>query len=158
MSVLLNSTSENQGKTKRALLAERLRKAVETTIPLSFAQQRLWFLDQLEPNSPLYNVPTVVHMTGALNVEALRHALDGLMARHDSLRTRFIDAEGNPTQLVDKTLRLHLELHDLSNHPMALRDEEALGLEQGVVAGCRDIAVGAGIEDLDLVQSPNRPL
>src|SRR5215467_10964047 len=116
MSVVLNSTPETQqSKTKRALLAERLRKAAETTIPLSFAQQRLWFLDQLEPNSPLYNVPTVVHMTGALDIDALRHALDGLMSRHDSLRTRFVDAEGNPAQLVDGTLRLNLELHDLSS-------------------------------------------
>src|ERR1700744_5756752 len=112
MSVLLNPTPETPSKSKRALLAERLRKAADTTIPLSFAQQRLWFLDQLEPNSPLYNVPTIVHMTGALNLEALRHALDGLMSRHDSLRTRFVDAEGNPAQLVDKTLRLNLELHD----------------------------------------------
>src|ERR1700755_3177910 len=122
MSVLLNSTLQTQGKTKRALLSERLRKVAETTIPLSFAQQRLWFLDQLEPNSPLYNVPTVVHMTGALDIEALRYALDGLMSRHDSLRTRFIDAEGNPAQLVDKTLRLTLELHDLSSPPAARRE------------------------------------
>src|SRR6185503_6074209 len=104
MSVLLNSTPETQGKTKRALLAERLRKAAETTIPLSFAQQRLLFLDQLEPNSPLYNVPTVVHMTGALDVEALRHALEGMMSRHDSLRTRFVDVEGSPAQQVDRAL------------------------------------------------------
>src|ERR1700710_1373618 len=102
----------------RVLLADRLRLAtgLNQPSPLSFAQQRLWFLDQLEPNSPLYNVPTVVRMTGALDVEALRCALDSLMARHDSLRTRFVDAEGNPAQLVDKTLRLNLELHDLSGH------------------------------------------
>src|SRR4051812_11785232 len=119
MSVLLNSTPEAQGKTKRALLAERLRKAAETSIPLSFAQQRLWFLDQLEPNSPLYNVPTVAHMTGALDIDALRAALNGVMERHDSLRTRFVDAEGSPAQLVDRSLKLNLEFHDLSDRPVA---------------------------------------
>jgi amino acid adenylation domain-containing protein/FkbH-like protein len=128
MSVLLNSTPDTQGKTKRALLAERLRKAAETTIPLSFAQQRLWFLDQLEPNSPLYNVPTVVHLTGALDIDALRHALDGMMSRHDSLRTRFVDAEGSPAQLVDRSLRLNLEFHDLSGRPTTQRDDEAQAL------------------------------
>ncbi len=145
MSVLLNSTPDNQGKTKRALLAERLRKAAETTIPLSFAQQRLWFLDQLEPNSPLYSVPTVVHLTGALEIEALRAALEGLMARHDSLRTRFVDAEGNPAQLVDKTLRLNLELHDLSGQAATQREEKAQALVRAEVNRPFNLSSGAPI-------------
>ena len=142
MSVLLNSSLETQGKTKRALLAERLRKAAETTIPLSFAQQRLWFLDQLEPNSPLYNVPTVAHMTGTLNVEALRHALDGMMSRHESLRTRFVDVEGSPAQLVDKSLRLNLDFHDLSNRPAAQREDEAQALVRAEVNRPFDLSSG----------------
>ena len=133
MSVLVNSTPETESKTKRALLAERLRKAAEATIPLSFAQQRLWFLDQLEPNSPLYNVPTVVHMTGALDVDALQYALDGLVTRHDSLRTRFVDSDGSPAQLVDRTLSLKLEIHDLTARPAAQRDEEARTLVRAEV-------------------------
>src|SRR6266550_1479076 len=108
MSVLLNSTPETQGKTKRALLAERLRKAAETTIPLSFAQQRLWFIDQLEPNSPLYNVPTVVQMSGTLNAAALQQALDVVVARHETLRTKFVCAEGNPTQAVDENASVQI--------------------------------------------------
>ena len=128
MSVLLNSTSETEGKTKRALLAERLRKAAETSIPLSFAQQRLWFLDQLEPSSPWYSVPTVVHMSGALDVEALRHALEGIMSRHDSLRTRFVEVDGSPVQLVDRSLSLNLSFHDLSDHPAAQRDDAVQAL------------------------------
>ena len=133
MSVLLNSVPEPSGKTKRALLAERLRKAADTKVPLSFAQQRLWFLDQLEPNSPLYNVPTVAHMAGALNFDALQRALVGLVSRHDSLRTRFVDTEGSPTQVVDKTLRLNLDFHDLTQRPADQRDAEAQSLVRAEV-------------------------
>ena len=128
MSPVLNSTPETQSKTKRALLAERLRKAAESTIPLSFAQQRLWFLDQLEPNSPFYNVPTVVRMTGTLNVEALRKALGDVMARHESLRTRFVNVEGSPAQVVDKSLRLDLDFHDVSHRPAAQYEADAQAL------------------------------
>src|ERR1700753_1162837 len=122
MSVLLNPTPETPSKSKRALLAERLRKAAETTIPLSFAQQRLWFLDQLEPNSPLYNVPTVARLCGPLNVEALQAALDSLVSRHESLRTRFVDVEGSPAQVVDAALRVTLDFRDVSARPAAQRE------------------------------------
>jgi amino acid adenylation domain-containing protein/FkbH-like protein len=145
MSVLLNSVPETPGKTKRALLAERLRKAADTRIPLSFSQQRLWFIDQLEPNSPLYNVPTVAQMSGTLNLEALQRALDGLMSRHDSLRTRFVDMEGSPAQVVDKTLRLNLDFHDLSPLPTEQRDPEAQSLVRAEVNRPFNLSSGAPI-------------
>jgi amino acid adenylation domain-containing protein/FkbH-like protein len=145
MSVLLNSNPEIQGKTKRALLAERLRKVADATIPLSFAQQRLWFLDQLEPNSPLYNVPTVVHMSGALNMEALRRALDEIVSRHETLRTRFVDVEGNPAQLVDKTLRLNLTFYDLSAHPAPQSENDAQALVRAEVNRPFDLNAGPPI-------------
>ena len=73
-------------------------------LPLSFAQQRLWFLDQLEPNSPLYNVPTVVQLTGRLNVHALQSSLEQIARRHEILRTTFVagttDATGQPRQII----------------------------------------------------------
>ena len=142
MSVLLKPTPESQGKSKRALLAERLRKAADITVPLSFAQQRLWFIDQLEPNSPLYNVPTVARLSGTLNIEALRRALDALMARHESLHTRFVDVEGNPAQLVDNTLRLDLNFLDLTNNPVAKREDEAQALVRAEVKRPFDLSAG----------------
>src|SRR5215218_7081180 len=57
--------------------------------PLSFAQQRLWFLDQLEPGSAFYNLPTALHLTGALNVWALERTLGEVVRRHEVLRTSF---------------------------------------------------------------------
>ena len=148
MSVLLNPTIERKSDLKRALLAERLRKAAEAAVPLSFAQQRLWFLDQLEPNSPLYNVPIIVNMRGTLDVEALRQALDGLVARHETLRTRFIDNDGSPAQVVDPKLRLELDLHDLSERPAPQREAEARSLMREEVNRPFDLGSGPPIRAL----------
>src|SRR3954468_22398919 len=66
-------------------------------IPLSFAQQRLWFLDQLEPNSPLYNIPTLARITGRLDTAILKRALNAIVARHEILRTRIVCQDGVPS-------------------------------------------------------------
>ena len=62
-------------------------------LPLSFAQQRLWVLDQLEPNNPLYNIPRSLRMHGNLNVDALHRTLNEIVARHESQRTTFARAQ-----------------------------------------------------------------
>ena len=69
-------------------------------IPLSFAQQRMWFINQLEPNAITYNIPAVLHLTGRLDIEALRSALVDVVRRHEVLRTTFPAHEGVPHQLV----------------------------------------------------------
>ena len=97
---------------KRAKLANRLRaaSAAASTRPLSFAQARLWFLDQLEPNSPLYNVPAAVRLTGELNFTALEAGFRAIIGRHESLRTRFDCSGETPTQVVNNEFEFKLNV------------------------------------------------
>jgi amino acid adenylation domain-containing protein len=83
-------------------------------LPLSFAQQRLWFLDQLIPDSPLYHIPAAVALDGKLDMAALEFALSELVARHESLRTRFVNAGSDPVQIIMPPSPVQLPVHDLS--------------------------------------------
>ncbi|WP_345006865.1 condensation domain-containing protein, partial [Dactylosporangium siamense] len=87
-------------------------------LPLSFAQQRLWFLAQLEPGSVEYNMQTPIPLEGALSVEALTVALSRLVARHEVLRTRLVaDVEGVPHQVIDPPSPFDLPVVDLAGRP-----------------------------------------
>ncbi|MBZ4423328.1 non-ribosomal peptide synthetase, partial [Myxococcus sp. RHSTA-1-4] len=93
-------------------------------LPLSFAQQRLWFIAQLEPGSASYSMPTFVRLEGALDADALRRALDELASRHEALRTTFTQQEDQPVQRISPTGTLPLETVDLSGlAPQAARAE-----------------------------------
>ncbi|MGI4859538.1 MAG: amino acid adenylation domain-containing protein, partial [Janthinobacterium lividum] len=115
-----------------AELAERLRAGDDTApseplimpitrdaaLPLSFAQQRLWFIDQMQPGSALYNMPVALQLDGALDVDALSRTLAALLARHEALRTRIVAHDGVPLQIVDPApLHFALDVVDLSHHP-----------------------------------------
>ncbi|MDF0729430.1 condensation domain-containing protein, partial [Pseudomonas entomophila] len=78
-------------------------------LPLSFAQERQWFLWELDPTSTAYNLPTALRLRGALDRQALQAAFDALVARHESLRTRFVESDGQRHQVVDAAATLHLE-------------------------------------------------
>ncbi|MER6688139.1 amino acid adenylation domain-containing protein [Streptomyces minutiscleroticus] len=88
-------------------------------LPLSFGQQRMWFLDQLEPGSHEYVVPLALRLTGPLDTVALRHALDALSERHEVLRTRYLSEGGEPVQVVDPAGPVDFTLTDLAGAPDA---------------------------------------
>jgi len=112
---------------QRAILELRLkRKGVDTTpmripylgrdsdtFPVSFAQQRLWFIDQLEPGSAFYNAPAAVRLKGPLNVAALQRTLNEIARRHETLHTRFSTIDGQPVQVIDPSIGLPLRVLDL---------------------------------------------
>ncbi|MET8025693.1 non-ribosomal peptide synthetase [Streptomyces avermitilis] len=87
----------------------------ETRTPLSFAQEQLWFLDQLSPGEITYNVPVAYRLRGTLDVEALRRALTSLVTRNTALRTTFRSAEGTPYGVVAPAGEADLEIVDLGD-------------------------------------------
>lgn len=82
--------------------------------PLSFAQQRLWFLEQLDPGNPAYNFPIATRFTGELNRSALSSAINGLIARHESLRTRFVADGQMPRQEILESASIAFEVLDMT--------------------------------------------
>ena len=123
---------------KRELLARRLqgrlpledlqgipRRTGAGPVPLCLAQERLWFLNQLQPDSVAYNISQALKLTGALDLRALRGALDALLARHESLRTTFPAVDGKPVQVVGPAGPFDLPVVDLSGREEAERGPEA---------------------------------
>ncbi|MEW6737407.1 MAG: condensation domain-containing protein, partial [Acidobacteriota bacterium] len=131
---------------KRALLELMLKKEGVSTataqkitcrrdnspIPLSFAQQRLWFLSQLEPDNSSYNDRIAIHLTGKLNVVELRRSIAEIVNRHETLRTTFVIVDGQPVQIIATSLTLPLPVIDISGLPEAIRkiETERLTVEQ----------------------------
>jgi len=99
-------------------------------LPLSFAQERLWFLDRLEPQSALYNIPMALSLSGALDAEALRRCLDEVVRRHEILRTRFQEVSGRLVQVIDEATRVEMPLVDLIGLPDGERETEIRRLRQ----------------------------
>ncbi len=90
-------------------------------LPLSFAQQRLWFLQQLDPQSPAYNLAGAVRLTGALSIDDLQRALQSVLDQHEVLRTGFISEAEGPSQVILARTELELPLIDVQNEE-ALHD------------------------------------
>jgi len=97
-------------------------------IPLSYAQQRLWFLDQLESGSAFYNSPAAVRLEGALNIEALERTLSEIVCRHEVLRTTFTFVDGQPAQVIHEAQAITLAVSDLSGLATQHREAEAARL------------------------------
>ena len=100
------------------------RRKDDEPLPLSFVQERLWFLDQLEPGRSTYNMTGSVRLTGRLEVAALAQVFSTIRRRHEALRTRFVAFNGQPQQLIDPFLPVSLPQVDLSNLAGAAQEIE----------------------------------
>ena len=93
--------------------------------PVSFSQRRLWFLSQLEPDSAAYNVANALRLSGPLDADALEQSIQGIINRHETLRTTFSIVEGQPHQIIARRGQAQLDLIDLRRLPPVEREAEA---------------------------------
>jgi amino acid adenylation domain-containing protein len=115
---LLQAARSSGLKRKTVFVPPMVRVEREGRLPLSYTQQRLWFMAQMEGGSEAYHIPFDVRLKGELDVEALRKALDRIVARHEALRTIFHLEDGEPVQRIQpaEMSRLQLLQHDLRGH------------------------------------------
>ena len=133
----MNLTSERQALLDRILAASGVVGAGgdapvriplrdrSSAAPLSYAQQRLWFMDQLAPNSAFYNVPVASRLEGSLDVLALQRSLNEIVRRHEVLRSAFPTVAGEPVQVVRPDAAVPMAVVDLSGRPVEGRQREA---------------------------------
>jgi amino acid adenylation domain-containing protein len=111
-----NGSSESNPPIARAPRGEPL--------PLSFAQERLWFLDQLEPGNPAMNIPAAVRLTGPLDPVLLERSLRAIIARHEALRPTFAECDGRPVQVITAETDVTIPVTDLSGLPADRREAD----------------------------------
>ncbi len=100
------------------------RRVERLSLPLSFSQQRLWFLDQLAPNNAFYNMLYAFKLQGVLDVGVFERILNEVVRRHEVLRTNFVSVDGQPIQTIAETRRVTLPIVDLQHFPLAERTAE----------------------------------
>jgi amino acid adenylation domain-containing protein/non-ribosomal peptide synthase protein (TIGR01720 family) len=138
MKTLSSDLQANLSPAKRLLLEKRLRgEKIASSIPalvraprnaalpLSYAQQRLWFIDQLAPGQAAYNNPGGMRLSGPLNLDILRKSLTEIVRRHEALRTRFVSAKGEPQQVIDEAAALDIPIVELNGTPANEREAAA---------------------------------
>ncbi|MFE5286071.1 amino acid adenylation domain-containing protein [Nocardia sp. NPDC056611] len=131
----LAARAESRANTGRIGLTAQQRPQ---RIPLSYAQQRMWFLNRLEPDSAAYSIPIMLRLTGELNLDALRAALTEVVDRHEVLRTVYPYAEGEPSQVVLPTARAMTPIT-----PTPVTESELAEAMSALVATAFDVTVDA---------------
>jgi hypothetical protein len=128
---------------EKTTVAPISRRTVFSPAPVSFAQQRLWFIDQLTPGTPAFNIPAAVRLKGKLNISLLHKAFDEIIQRHETLRTSFASQQGTPVQVIAPSVKLEIPVVDLRAMPEAERMNE---VQKIVTQECQ--------QPFDLAQAP----
>ncbi|HEY6804790.1 MAG TPA: amino acid adenylation domain-containing protein [Pyrinomonadaceae bacterium] len=139
---LANEIDKRLG-TSSDLLPPITRHASKDPLPLSFAQQRLWFLEQLDPDNRAYHIPAAIRLSGNLSVPALARGLDRVVQRHEVLRTRFSFRAELPIQIVTDDHNFQMWIADVSELPEAQRETEMRRLVQVEIQRPFDLAQGS---------------
>jgi amino acid adenylation domain-containing protein len=123
-------SEEMNGADNRESVPPIVRVPRDQAIPLSFAQQRLWFLDQLQPGTAAYNIPAALRLHGILHIDVMERVFSELVRRHEALRTTFQTVDGDAWQVIAPPAAFTLPLTDLISAPVESREAEALRLAQ----------------------------
>ncbi|MEM8676929.1 MAG: amino acid adenylation domain-containing protein [Cyanobacteria bacterium P01_G01_bin.67] len=110
------------------------------SLPLSFAQQRLWFMEQLQPGGGAYNIPTGVRLTGNLDLEVFRQSLQEIVRRHEVLRTNFKTEAGQPLQVINSDLYFDLTVRDIQELEIEQREKKVIELSREAATHPFDLA------------------
>ncbi|MBF1989862.1 condensation protein [Fischerella thermalis CCMEE 5268] len=124
--LLQKLSNKNHGLSSYTPIIHQSRES--NTFPLSFAQQRLWFLDQLEPGNPAFNICQFMRLTGRLNVAALEQSFQEVLRRHEALRTTFTVVDGQPLQVIAPTPVFKIPVINLQELPEDTRESKVLQL------------------------------
>ncbi|WP_163867352.1 non-ribosomal peptide synthase/polyketide synthase, partial [Myxococcus eversor] len=143
------------GATSSTSLPELGRHRGQGPVPLSFAQQRLWFLDQLQPGTSLYNMPVALRLSGRVEHTAFGRAVDELVRRHETLRTTFHAVAGEPHQVIHPALPGNLRVVDLTSRSAEQRSEETTRLAMEDATLPFDLASGPLMRTTLVVLEPD---
>ena len=128
-SELLNLLAGQNGRSDTISKASR-----EQNLPVSMVQNRLWFLDQMTPRTPIYNIPMRFHLEGALNVDVFSESINEIVARHEVLRTTFDVENEQPIQRIASKINIPVPVIDLSHFSKPDQEVAIKKLYQEVVA------------------------
>ncbi|MGZ4164927.1 MAG: amino acid adenylation domain-containing protein, partial [Tumebacillaceae bacterium] len=131
LAAFIEHASSNEDSASSAQAVAILPVARDGQLPASFAQQRLWFAEQMESNTAMYNMYEVVRLTGKLDRAALLRSLNEITRRHEALRTTFAEVEGLPVQVIQPFAPLEMPLIDLQGYAEEVREAEAIRIAEG---------------------------
>ncbi|HEY4573532.1 MAG TPA: condensation domain-containing protein, partial [Thermoanaerobaculia bacterium] len=128
------------------------------SVPASFAQERLWFLDRMDPGNPAFNMGSALRLRGRLEARTLERALNAVVRRHEDLRTTFVEVDGRPMQRIAPRLEVPLAVIDLSPLPAAAREPAAARVTGSSLAAPFDLTAGPLVRAALVRLAPDRHL
>jgi amino acid adenylation domain-containing protein len=135
LELLLKERKKKADSTPVKPVSDRIaRRKKHSPAPLSFAQQRLWFMDQLDPGTPAFNIPAAIRFLGPLDIEALKRCFAEIVSRHETLRTTFASEDGKPMQVIAQSAEYELSIIDLRHLP---EDERMNDVQRMITDDCQ---------------------